>query len=331
MHVLVMYSPHSPSEEHIQRLEAEDPITTVTVARDEETALQAAPEVDVILGHRYLRQCLSRTEELKWVQTTTQGIDRLPCRELSEQNVRLSRFTGSAPIAARHGVSLAWAVTRRIPTAARQQLQNRWNKAMEWLPHPERALIFGTGTVGREIARLLQAHDITVSGVKRTVEDNLPEFDDLYDQHSWRGALSYTDWCFLALPNTPETQNMVDREALRALPSHAVVVNVGRGETLELNALTEMLREGHLGGAALDVLPAEMEPLDASSDLWAVPQLVLTPHVASYHPRRRQKVERFCEKQVRRYLKGDPLKNVVDLEKDPGEVVENAPVTHAEK
>lgn len=330
MHVLLMYSPHSPSEGHIQRLEAEDPITNVTVATDEHTALEVASEVEVILGHRYLRQCIPHAEQLRWVQSTTQGVDRLPCRELADRNVRLTRYSGSAPVVARHGVSLAWAVTRRIPAASRQQLQKRWDKDMNWLPHPERVLVFGTGTVGREIARLLQAHDMTVSGVKRTVEDGLTEFDELYDRHSWREALSVSDWCLLTLPHTPKTQNMIDAEALRALPPHAVVVNVGRGETLDLNALTEMLWAGQLGGAALDVLPAEMEPLDASSDLWTVPRLILTPHVASYHPDRRQRVERFCEKQLRRYLKGDPLEAVVELDGDSRTVSEDAPTHHAE-
>lgn len=331
MHILIMYSPHAPSEDHIRQLEAEDGITEVTVATDEQTALDAASDVEVILGHRYLRQCLPRAEKLRWVQSTTQGIDRLPCAALSNRNVQLTRYTGSAPIVARHGVSLAWAVTRRIPTASRQQLEKRWDKDLEWLPHPKRALVFGTGMVGREIARLLRAHGIRVSGVKHTVEHSLPEFDDLYDRHSWQKALSLSDWCFLALPNTPKTQNMIDAEALGALPSHAVVVNVGRGETLDLDALTEMLWEGRLGGAALDVLPAEMEPLGSSSNLWTVPRLVLTPHVASYHPQRRERVEQFCEKQVRRYTRGEPLEAVVDLEGDAGEVSEHTPVHRTER
>jgi phosphoglycerate dehydrogenase-like enzyme len=184
---------------------------------------------------------------------------------------------------------------------------------MDWIPLPEKAVVFGTGSIGREIARLLQAQGLTVTGVKRNVEDSLPAFDALRDRHRWRDTLSDADWCFLALPHTDETRGMIGEDALAELPAHAVVVNVGRGETLRLSPLVNQLRTDRLGGAALDTLPAEKEPLDPSSPLWEVPRLVLTPHVASYHPGRRRNVERFCERQVQRYLCGEPLADEVDL------------------
>jgi len=317
MHVLLMYSPHSPSEEHVRRLESENRVTEVTVASSEQAALHAAPTADVILGHRYLRQVLPQTQNLQWVQSTTQGTDRLPRTELARQNVRLTRYTGSAPVVARHAVALAWAVTRRIPPATRQQASRQWSKDLGWLPLPERAIVFGTGSIGQNIARLLQGQGLSVTGVKRTVEEDLPHFNSLHDRYHWRGALTHSDWCFLALPHTSETRGMIDDQALAELPSHAVVVNVGRGEALDLDALASQLREEQLGGAALDVLPKELEPLSPSSSLWEVPHLLVTPHVAAYHPHRRRNVEQFCEEQVRRYLEGEPLLDEVDLSPSP--------------
>lgn len=314
MHILLMYSPHRPSEQHLERLRAMDANIRLTVAESEDKAIAAAEDADVIFGHRYLRQCLPHVQRLQWVQSTTNGVDRLPCATLEERGITLTRFTGSAKGVGRHAMTLALAVTRGLPQAQRHQRRQRWDKDIPFLPAPERALVFGTGNIGRAIARLVRGIGLEVAGVKRRL-DRKPsddeDFDRLYDRHSWHAALEEVDWCFLALPHTAETTQMIDEEALRRLPDHAVVVNVGRGETLDLDGLVSVLREGCLGGAALDVLPADLEPLSSDHPLWEVPRLLITPHVAAYDPRRGEKVEAFVEAQLQRFLAQEPLKEVV--------------------
>lgn len=130
---------------------------------------------------------------------------------------------------------------------------------------------------------------------------------------AWRVALNDADWCFLALPNTPETSGLFNKAAIAALPPHAVLVNVGRGETLDTQALLEALQGGHLAGAGLDVV--EHEPLPANHPLWRAPRLFITPHIASHHPARNAGVERFFEQQVARYVSGEQLLDVIDLAK----------------
>lgn len=313
MHILLMYSPHQPSDQHLDRLRGMDSTITLTVAESEEEALSAAETADVIFGHRYLRQSVPHAERLDWVQSTTNGVDRLPCDALEERNVTLTRFTSSAEDVGRHALSLALSVTRDLPQAWRNQEQRRWDKDLSFLPAPERAVVFGTGNVGRAIARFVGGIGMEVAGVKRSLDGDTPdeEFDHLYDRHSWHGALETADWCFLALPYTEETVDMIDEDALRRLPDHAVVVNVGRGETLDVDALASVLQDGHLGGAALDVLPASLEPLPNDHPLWETPRLLLTPHVAAYDPRRKKKVERFIEAQLQRFLADEPLQEVV--------------------
>lgn len=312
MHVLLMYNPDPPSAAHVDRLRALAPNMHVMVAASEDDARTKAASAEVILGHRYLRQVLPHAPHLRWVQSTSGDTDRLPEARLAERGVVLTRFTGASPIVARHALALAWTLTRRVPTLVRQQTTGTWAKDLSLLPRPERALVLGTGAVGRALARLLQSDGLHVTGVKRQVEDPIPAFDALLDTSSWREALSSTDWCFLALPHTPETIDMMDEEALRALPAHAVVVNVGRGETLDLSALVRVLDDEHLGGAALDVLPHALEPLPASHPLWTTPRLLISPHVAGYDPARRTLVEQFIENQMARYLDGAPLQNVVE-------------------
>lgn len=313
MHILLMYSPHQPSEQHLYRLQAVDADVSLTVAESEEEAIAAAEDADVIFGHRYLRQCLPHARKLHWVQSTTNGVDRLPLRALEEQGVTLTRFTGSAKDVARHALALALAMNRGLPQAWHHQQSQRWDKNISILPAPKRAIVFGTGNVGRRIARLLRGMDLEVVGVKRSLEQEKSDddFDQLVDQHSWHAAMEEADWCFLALPHTEETTDMIDEEALRRLPEHATVVNVGRGETLELQGLTSLLRDDRLGGAALDVLPAHLEPLPADHPLWEMPRLLITPHVAAYNPSRQERVEAFVEAQLRRFLARQPLKEVV--------------------
>lgn len=311
MHVLLMYNPDPPSAAHVERLRALDPDLNVTVVSSAEEARENAGSADVILGQRYLRQALPHAPHLRWVQSTSQGTDHLPERALAERGVTLTRFTEASPIIARHALALAWALTRGIPTLTLQQQTKTWSKALPLLPLPTRALILGTGPIGQSLAQSLQADGLHVTGVKRHVEGRLDHFDALLDNSSWRDALPTTDWCFLALPHTPETVNMVDERALRALPDHAVVVNVGRGETLDLSALVRVLKDEHLGGAALDVLPHALEPLPSSHPLWTTPRLLLSPHVAGYTPNRQALVETFIEKQMARFLDGTPLQNVV--------------------
>ena len=124
--------------------------------------------------------------------------------------------------------------------------------------------------------------------------------------------LPKADWCFLALPYTAETQNLFTADILRQLPAHAVLVNVGRGETLVTADLCQVLREGHLGGAALDVISPK--PQDPGDDLWQTPRLLITPYVASHCQERSTAIEQFCEQQCQRFMAGEPLQDAVDLE-----------------
>lgn len=313
MRILLMYSPDPPSSSHLDRLRGMDANISVTVATCEEDAIAAAKEADIIFGHRFLRQCVPHAQKLRWVQSTTNGVDRLPCNALAKQGVTLTRFTGSAADVGRHAVALALAVNRGLYQAWNDQANRRWTKDISPLPPPERAVVFGTGNIGRAIARFLQGMDLEVAGVKRSLDHKTParHFDRLYDRHSWTAALEDADWCFLALPHTEETEHMIDRETLHQLPDHATVVNVGRGETLDVAHLASVLRNGHLGGAALDVLPADLEPLPPDHFLWDVPRLLITPHVAAYSPIRQRRVEAFIESQLQRFLSGQPLKEVV--------------------
>jgi phosphoglycerate dehydrogenase-like enzyme len=194
-----------------------------------------------------------------------------------------------------------------------RQKRGRWDQDLPILPLPRKALVLGLGKVGGAIAERVGRQGIRVIGARRTKGASAQNLcEEIHGAGSWRSALPDTDWCFLALPRTRETEGLFDEEAMRALPSHAILVNVGRGETLDTAALLRVLSDGHLGGAALDVI--DPSPADEKDPIWHAPRLLMTPHVAAHFPGRLEMVEHFFEEQVARYLDGLSLEAVVDLE-----------------
>lgn len=311
MKILLMYSNHRPSPEHIERLQSKAPDITVVVADSEWRAIEEAPSTDVIFGHRYLRQTLPHAPRVRWIQSSGGGIDHIICSELLNPHILLTRTPVFAHIIARHAHTLAWSLIRRIPDFVRLQFEKTWNPFFETLPFPKAALVLGFGCIGRELGKLLKRDSIRVLGVKRCLEKDSRMFcDELLGENSWRERLHDVDFCFLTLPLNIKTMGIFDEYCLRSLPPHAVMVNVGRGELMDTQALIRVLHEGHLGGVGLDVV--DPQPPSPADPIWKAPRLCLTPHVAGRYPQRSEVLENFFEQQLSRFLTGEPLEGVIN-------------------
>lgn len=319
--LLLMYSGLVPSAPHLTRLRAIGDDTIVAVAQSEEEAQAHAPDTDVILGHRYLRQTLPYTRALRWIQSTAAGIDHL----ISPDLLRISPLLTRCPIfgqeIAWHAWTLALALVRRLPTAQRLQAEGRWAPAeVQPLPYPKRAVIMGMGVIGQQLGHLLRRNGLYVVGVNRTPRAAARAACDLLvDGQNWRIHLPKADVLFSTLPYTQATHRILDAATLRMLPAHAVLVNVGRGRTVDTAALTGLLRAGALGGAALDVLDPLPGPEEV--DFWTTPNLLITPKVASFVPDRQAKLEHFVERQVERFLQGQSPQYAVALDHLATEVI----------
>lgn len=312
--ILLMYSNFSPSLEHQQRLQNLSSQLEVAVADSEKTAIENGPEAEIIIGHRYLRQTLPHTRQLKWVQSTAAGVQHLLSPDILKISPILTRCPIFSDVVALHAVTLALAILRRIPDAVLAQQRGEWAAPFEMLPLPQTAMILGMGSIGQEIAKNLRSLGLTVLGVVRSKSPEIEAAcDELLDSTDWQQHLPRADLCFIALPLTKDTRNLFDEAALAALPSHAVLVNVGRGGIVDTEALVRQLQAGQLGGAALDVI----EPIPQSPDepIWKTPRLLITPKVAVYYPGRQKKLEAFVESQVQRYLNGQALLYPVALDK----------------
>lgn len=314
--LLLMYSNGRPSQAHIERLKRLREDVSVVVADSENIAIEHAADTNIILGHRYLRQTLPYTQCLKWVQSTAAGPHHLLSSDLRRINPILTRCTAFSDIVAWHAFTLALAIVRRIPEAVKAQQQGIWtNSPFNMLPFPQTAMIFGVGCIGRELAIILRRSGLTVLGVTRNHSPKADAVCDelLCDNNNWRKHLHRADLCFITLPLTKHTSCLFDETILRALPQHAVLINVGRGRIVDTNALVSVLQDGHLGGAALDVV--DPIPNSAFDTVWTAPRLLITPKVAVFHPEHQKKLEAFIERQVTRYLNGKTLLDLITIDK----------------
>lgn len=254
---------------------------------------------------------------VRWIQHTSAGIGQLIARTGYARRMPDTVFTTAAGIHAQPLAEFAvlsiLAFSRGLLHAQDLQRRRTWERFAATDVEGRTLLVFGAGGIGRAVARVGRCLGMRVIGIKRRVGGARPEELDLDEVHgpdSLHDLLPRADYLVLAAPHTPETEHAIGAAELQALVPGAVIVNVGRGRLIDEPALIEALRSGRLGGAALDVF--EREPLPGTSPLWDMPNVILFPHSASTSDREnRRLVDLFCDN-LRRFLDGRPLRNVLD-------------------
>ena len=209
---------------------------------------------------------------------------------------------------AQYVVGTALRHTRELDLFARQQ------QAGDWLRRPVRASadcrvgILGLGEVGRFVAAAMQAVGYPVAGWSRSAK-NIAGLTTHSGAEGLQQLLSGSDILVCALPLTHETRDLLNRRTLSLLPRGAYFINVGRGEQVVEDELLALLDEGHLAGAALDVL--REEPPQPGNKVWGHPKAFVTPHIAAQASA--DTVARQCLENLRRLRAGEPLLNLVDV------------------
>ena len=304
------------------------------VARSvEEVPPELWAQVEVLYTNRVL-PTQEQAPRLAWIQAHWAGIDHaVDAPILQRPDLIVTSLSGaSAPQMAEHAVMMLLALGHHLPAAVQHQKRADW-PAGRWdifCPTELRGStvgIVGYGSVGRQIARLLQAFGATVLATKRDLmhpEDTGYTLDGLgdpagdlvhrlYPPQALRSMLRECDFVVVCVPRTPATLNLLGAEELGVLKPGAALVDISRGGIVDQNALVSLLREEKLSGAALDVFP--LEPLPADSPLWKLPNVLLTPHIAGFSPHYDQRAADLFAENLHRYLAGLPLYNRLQLEK----------------
>ncbi len=297
------------------RLAAEVSGLTVRVAETEAEAARLLPEADGAYG-RLPRALLAHAGKLRWLQSPQAAppagfyYPELAAHPVVVTNMReiFNDHIGA------HIMAYVLAFARGLPIYLRRPAQGEWKPMAEdtgviHLPEAT-ALIVGVGGIGAEAARLASAFGMTVLATDARRTDTPPGVAELHRPEALDALLPRADFVILTVPHTPATEGFFDRAKFRRMKRSAVFINIGRGMTTRLDDLVAALRAGEIAGAALDVF--EIEPLPAGHPLWAMENVIITPHMAGYGPYLNDRRYAIFRDNARAIVSGGTLRNVVD-------------------
>lgn len=309
--VVVLHGANRPSPQAMAPV-AERAEVRYTDARGLAEALQGA---DVVFAYDFLSTAIAEAwhaaGSVQWVHVAAAGVDALMSPQVRESEVVVTNSRGVFDSAiAEYVLGQVLSFAKDLPGSLRLQDERRWEHRESERVSGTRALVVGTGPIGRAVARLLRAAGLEVSGSGRRERTGDPDFGAVTDMAGLPEALGRADWVVAIAPLTDSTQGMFDAQAFAAMQSHARFINVGRGELVVTDDLVSSLRQGGIAGAALDVV--DEEPLPEDHPLWTLPEVMITPHNSGdFVGWRDALVTLFAENFVR-WADGRPLDNVVD-------------------
>jgi phosphoglycerate dehydrogenase-like enzyme len=248
-----------------------------------------------------LRALLGEMPRLRVVQTLSAGVDWLPSLP---DGVTLCDARGARDAAVAEWVlAVILAMTKHLPELRDRQREHRWQATEPGDLAERRVLILGYGSIGKAVERRLEPFGVEVLRVARRPRPGVHAVEAL------PGLLGAAEVLVVLLPFTAETEGLVSAELLSLLPARALVVNASRGRIVDQEALLELVRAERLR-AALDV--TDPEPLPAEHPLWDAAGVLITPHLAGDSPAASHAAFALAGEQVRRYVRGEPLVNVVE-------------------
>ncbi len=302
----------------VDAMRREFPQHTFLEAWDRDAIRRLLPQADVAFTPFVDRAALAASPRLRWVQSPAVGVGGLLSPELVASPVVLTSARGiRARAIAEHVLGVTIALARHLPAAVRYQTAHEW--AQDWFEGRGRVRtllnarmgIIGLGSIGAEVARVASGFGMRVSGIRRDPHRPAPPgVDEILPPERLDDLLRTSDVVVLAAPLTAATRGLIGVRELRLMKPGAFLVNIGRGKLIVDEALVEALREGRIGGAALDVFTHE--PLDPASPYWDLPNVLVTPHTAGAIEDYWTPLVALFGDNLRRFEAGRPLVNVVD-------------------
>jgi phosphoglycerate dehydrogenase-like enzyme len=251
---------------------------------------------------------------LRWVQAVGAGTAQLQSAGLGRAGIRLTSAAGANAVSiAEFAFARVLQQWKRLPAIDDQQRRHQWEPLYGGQLAGATLGLIGLGAINSAVAARAKAFGMRVVATRRSATPGAtaPDVDELFPASELHAMLGQCHAVIAAVPETPETESMIDRDALAAMKPGAFLCNVGRGTLVDEGALVEALTSGHLRAAALDV--TRVEPLPPDDPLWDVPNLYLSPHSAAAPKALFANVHELFVDNLRRFLSGEPLRNEVDL------------------
>ena len=305
------------SQERIEEAQKTFPQVQFSVAANQDDILREIVDAEAVFG-AINREAFLAAKQLKWIQNTGAGVERLArIPEIAESDVTVTNTRGShAATIAEHGFGLLISLTRQLPSLLDAQREHNWTRPFSG---PQVGLtgltlgVVGMGNIGRAIAKRGHGFEMEVIGVDI---NEVPKPDFVTELRLLDGLddlMQRSDVVAVAAPITPETAGMLGPEQLRLMKPTAHLIVVSRGGIIDEDTLMQMLNDGQLAGAGLDVTATE--PLPQDSPLWDTPNLLITPHCSGGSTQTAAAGKAIFYDNLRRYLAKEPLTNLVDLKR----------------
>ena len=274
--------------------------------------VERLPEADALCGTTPPVEVLDRCERLRWVHVRSAGVNPRLVAALATRGITMTKGSGAFDVAiAEHVLAMVFAFSRNLTGFLRNQLKRRWDRDATVLQIERKTLgIYGMGSIGTELARKAHALGMRVYGIALH-ERPAPSFvEALWTPDRLADLLRVSDFLAVCVPLTPETEGLFGEREFRLMKRTAYFFNIGRGKTVVQEALIAALRNGEIAGAGLDVM--DPEPLPPESPLWEMENVLLTPHISGTSDETERRADTIALENIRRFLAGEPLKNVVD-------------------
>lgn len=281
----------------------------------------ASPELDrmlqdceIMLGWLLPRDLPRRAPRLKWVQLYSAGTDHLRGTDILESGITVTTVSGIHAVPIGEYVLMAMLMlARRAQRIFQQQERREWKRFGAGELFGQTVGIVGLGSIGAGVAQRARAFGMRVIATRRSCaapQRDVEGADLLLPPAQLPALLQESDFVVVAVPLTADTQGLLGARELALMKPTAFLINIARGQCVDEAALAAALKEGRLAGAALDTFAGE--PLPQDSPLWGLPNVIVTPHLAAgTHRLGERATALFCQN-LRRYLDGAPLLNVVD-------------------
>lgn len=304
-----------PSE--VARIAAALPGDEVIDAREPEERRAAFPAADVLFATRIRAAEFQPARALRWIHSSAVGVGPILIPEVVESPVVVSNSRGiHSEAIAEHAIALALALRRSLHLSTRRQADAEWAQVeISRLRVPTLSethlLVIGLGSIGARVAALAAGLGMRVTGVRKRVhEPPPPGVTEVLGPDRLRHALHDADVVVLALARTEETRALIGQAELEAMKPTALLINVARGRLVEEPALVRALKTGRIAGAGLDAF--QQEPLPPDSPFWTLPNVLVSPHTASFAGDYWTPVVDLFLDNLRRFRHGEELINVVD-------------------
>ncbi len=306
-HQLLIYHPDAKIYEEILRKRL--PHLVIRSAPQPEEAEPFIAEAEIILSWKIPDDLLKKAKHLLWFASMAAGNEHLVKNPALPQHVLFTKATVYGEMMAEYVFSYLLYFCRDLQKYFRDQRKRVWDPIRPGRLRGKTMGVLGLGSVGRVIAQRGKQFGMKVLGVKR-IPEPLSEVDEVFGPESLNEVIPRVDYLVCALPLTPETEHLLGEKELSLMKEGAMLFNIGRGKTIDEKALIRVLK-GKKIKAVLDVF--EEEPLSPESELWGLENVIITPHVSGINL-----PEEICEEFVKNYerwVKGEPLTNLVDREK----------------